>query len=415
MRQTLCGLVFLVLALAALPSGGQEWTRFRGPNGTGISAATSLPAQWTEADYRWRVELPGVGHSSPVLWGEKIFVMSADPEDATRYVLCYSANDGSLLWQREFPSSPHHLHARNTFASGTPAVDAQHVYVAWSTPEKVTLRALDHQGRQVWGLNLATWISEHGFGTSPMLFEDLVILSNSQQGVDLDPGQEAGASFMMAFDTQTGQLRWHTPRTSSSESYSTPAIYQPEGGEPQLISTSTSEGVFSLDPRTGQENWQLPECFRRRVVSSPLVTQHLIFGSNGSGGGGNYLVAVRPEPTPEIAYTIKTNAPYVPCALAYGDLLFLFFDRGIVSCVDLETGEPHWRERLSDGFSGSPVFGDGKIYCISDDGTVLVIAADREFQLLGQNPLGEPTRSTPAIAGNRLYFRTLSHLMAIGP
>jgi outer membrane protein assembly factor BamB len=407
---------FLVLAWAlALPSGGQEWTRFRGPNGSGVSAATSLPARWTEADYRWRVELPGEGHSSPVLWGEKIFLISADPQNATRYVLCYSASDGSLLWRRDFPSSSHHLHPRNTFASGTPAVDADRVYVAWSTPDKVSFMALDHGGRDVWNLDLGTWTSQHGFGTSPMLFEDLVILSDNQQAQELDPGQQPGQSYMLAVEARTGQVRWRTPRTSTRVSYSTPSIYQPDGGEPQLICASTAEGIYSLNPRTGRENWQVPECFRMRVVSSPLVTDQLIFGSNGSGGGGNYVVAVRPGTTPEIAYTVKANAPYVPCALAHGDLLFLFFDRGVVSCVDLQTGEPHWRERLAEGFSGSPVLGDGKVYCISDSGIVFVIAADRQFQLLGQNPLGEPSRSTPAIAGNRLYFRTLSHLIAVGP
>jgi outer membrane protein assembly factor BamB len=391
----------------------QEWTRFRGPNGTGLSLAQSLPASWGEADYRWRIELPGQGHSSPVLWGDRIFLMSADSQNATRYLLCYSATDGSLLWRRDYPSAPHHLHLRNTFASGTPAVDSQRVYWAWATPDSITFLALDHQGRDVWSLDLGTWTSQHGFGTSPMLFEDLVILSNNQQAEELDPGQQPGDSYILAVEARTGIERWRAPRTSIRVCYSTPAIFRPDGQPAQLICTSTAEGVYSLDPRTGQENWRVSDVLRMRVVSSPLVTERLIFGSTGSGGGGNYLVAVRADSKPEKAYEIRTNAPYVPCALAKDDLLFLFNDRGVVSCADLETGEVHWRERLSDGFSGSPVYGDGKVYSIADDGTVVVIAADRQFQLLGTNPLGEPTRSTPAIAGNRLYFRTLSHLISV--
>jgi outer membrane protein assembly factor BamB len=405
---------FVLLTLFSVVASGQEWTRFRGPNGTGLSQARSLPAVWTQADYDWRVKLPGEGHSSPVLWGDKIFLMSADPQNATRYLLCYSATDGVLLWQRVYPSSPHHLHQRNTFASGTAAVDAERVYVAWSTPESVAFLALDHEGREVWSLDLGTWTSQHGFGLSPMLFEDLVILSNNQQAQELDPGQKPGDSYMLAVDARTGAERWRTPRTSTRVCYSTPCIYQPAGQPPQLICTSTAEGVFSLDPRTGKENWRVPDCFRMRVVSSPLVTERLIFGSNGSGGGGNYLVAVRPGADPAKAYEIRNNAPYVPCALAKDGLLFLFNDRGMVSCADVETGEIHWRERLSDGFSGSPVYGDGKVFCIADDGTVFVIAADREFKLLGSNPLGEPTRSTPAIASDRLFFRTLSHLTSVG-
>ena len=407
--------VCLVLSsLFALAASGQEWSRFRGPNGTGLSQARPLPASWSEADYNWRVALPGGGHSSPVLWGEKIFLMSADPNNATRHLLCYSASDGAQLWRRDYPSTPHPLHLRNTFASGTAAVDSERVYWAWSTPDKVTFLALDHQGRDVWSLDLGTWTSQHGFGLSPMLFEDLVILSNNQQAEELDSGQKPGESYLLAVEARTGVERWRTPRTSVRVCYSTPCIFQPEGQPAQLICTSTAEGIYSLNPRTGEENWRVPDVLRMRVVSSPLVTDRLIFGSTGSGGGGNYLVAVRPGDPPAKAYEIRNNAPYVPCALAQGDLLFLFNDRGVASCADVETGEIHWRERLSDGFSGSPVYGDGKVYTIADDGTVLVLAADREFKLLGENPLGEPTRSTPAIAGNRLYFRTLSHLTSVG-
>jgi outer membrane protein assembly factor BamB len=396
------------------PVHAQEWTRFRGPNGAGRSEAKSLPAVWTAADYHWKVELPGRGHSSPVLWGDRLFVLNADPENATRFVLCYSATGGQLLWRRDYASEPHHLHDRNTYASSTPAVDAQRVYVAWSTPKKITFLALDHQGQEVWNLDLGPWTSQHGFGTSPMLFEDLVILSNNQQAEELDAGQTPGESYLIAVEARTGKERWRTPRVSIRVCYSTPCIYQGPDGLPELVCTSTAEGVYSLDPRTGREKWRRADAFAMRVVSSPLVAEGLIFGSTGSGGGGNTLVAVRPYPRPEIVYTVKKTAPYVPCAVAQDGLLFLFYDRGIASCLDLATGAVHWQERLGDGFSGSPVIADGKVYCIADNGTVYVLAAAAQYQLLGQNPLGEPTRSTPAIAGGRLYFRTLSHLFSVG-
>jgi outer membrane protein assembly factor BamB len=181
-----------------------------------------------------------------------------------------------------------------------------------------------------------------------------------------------------------------------------------------LICTSKSDGVFSLDPRTGRENWKSPGTLNLRVVSSPLIAEGLIFGAVGSGGGGNYLTAVRPGSTPQAVYTIKNNAPYVPTSVANDGLMFLFNDKGIVSCAEVRTGEIHWRERVSRGFSGSPVIADGKVFVIDDDGTVFVLAAAKQFQLLGSNPLGEPSRSTPAIAGGRLYFRTLSHLISVG-
>jgi outer membrane protein assembly factor BamB len=172
-------LVLALLAFVPALAGAQEWTRFRGPNGTGVSEATTIPASWTDSDYNWKVKLPGIGHSSPVLWGDKIFLLSADPEKANRFVLCVSAADGKLLWNREYPGEPHHLHVRSSYASCTPAVDAKHVYVAWSDPEHTLLRALDHSGNEVWHVDLGPWVSQHGFGTSPIVYEDLVILGRA--------------------------------------------------------------------------------------------------------------------------------------------------------------------------------------------------------------------------------------------
>lgn len=395
-------------------AAAEEWTRFRGPNGTGVGTAASLPARWTDADYNWKVTLPGAGHGSPVLWGDKLFLLSADPQTATRYVLCYAAADGRLLWRREFPSQPHRLNERNTYASSTPAVDAARVYVAWTDPAHVMLRALDHAGQDVWQADLGPDVSEHGFGTSPILFEDLVILSNCQQEEQLEPGQTPGQSFMVALTAASGELRWRTPRKSGRVCYSTPCIYQPAGGAPELICTNTHDGLYSLDPRTGRENWKVAEAFAARVVSSPVIVGGFIFGSTGSGGGGACATVVRPGSGAAVVYRIKNAAPYVATMVGQDDMLFLFADKGIVSCVDPQTGEPSWRERVGGAFFGSPIIADGKLYCISDDGVVHVLAASQQFQLLGQNPLGEPSRATPAVAGGRLYFRTQSHLFSLG-
>jgi outer membrane protein assembly factor BamB len=407
-------LILGLFCLAGELAWAQDWTRFRGPNGSGLGQATGLPGQWTDADYNWKAKLPGEGHSSPVLWGDKIFLLSADPQSTTRYVLCLSAKDGRTLWRRDFPFQTHTLHQRNTFASSTPTVDAQRVYVAWSEPAQVSLRALDHAGHDVWQADLGKDVSEHGFGTSPILFEDLVILSNSQQETELEADQKPGQSYMMAFEAQTGRERWRTPRVSVRVCYSTPLVYQPPGGAPELICTNTGDGLYSLDPRTGRENWKAARAFSMRVVSSPVCAGGLMFGSTGSGGGGNYVSAVRPGRDAQVAYTIKNAAPYVPVMVSQHDMLFLFNDKGLVSCVDPATGREYWRERVGQPFSGSPVIADGKVYCISDEGTVFVLAAAKEFRLLGQNPLGEPTRATPAVAGGRIYFRTRSQLFSLG-
>ena len=197
------GLVFFaLLASPCAIADAQEWTRFRGPNGTGISDATTIPATWTDDDYHWKIDLPGIGHASPVIWGNKIFLLSADPETVTRTVLCLDAADGHTIWSRSYPSSKHVKHQLNSFASATPAVDAERVYVAWSTPDEYTFVAFDHDGNEQWKLNLGPYISQHSCGTSPIVYEDLVILGNDQDG----------DSSLVAVERTTGSIRWRVPR-----------------------------------------------------------------------------------------------------------------------------------------------------------------------------------------------------------
>ncbi|MBS0203773.1 MAG: PQQ-binding-like beta-propeller repeat protein [Planctomycetes bacterium] len=392
-----------------MSASAQEWTRFRGPNGTGESEAKSIPAAWTDKDFNFKVSVPGIGHSSPVLWGDRIFLLSADPQTATRYALCYDVN-GKKLWEKSFPSQMFRIHAQSSFASSTPTVDESHVYFAWAAPDAITLIAMTHDGETVWTRDLGTWSSQHGFGTSPILYKDLVILSNSQEVKD---GPEPACS-MVAVDKKTGEDRWKTARHSVNTSYSVPAIFQPRGSDPELVCTNTGDGLFALDPLTGKPLWS-NAFFDKRTVSSPLVKGDMIFGSTGSGGGGNYLVAAQSDGRePKLAYKISAAAPYVPTTVARGDLLFLMSDGGVATCIDLHSGKVHWTERIGGKYSSSLVRAGDKIYCPSMDGEVVVFAADKVFKELGRSSLGEETRSTPAIADGRMYLRTYSHLISIG-
>jgi outer membrane protein assembly factor BamB len=394
----------------------QEWTRFRGPNGSGESETSTIPAAWTEKDLNWKVELPGIGHSSPVLWGEKIFVLSADPKTATRFVQCLNAADGSEIWRREYPGVAHHLHANSSYASATPAVDAERLYVAWSDPEFTRLMALDHAGNEKWVLNLGPWVSQHGFGSSPMLYEDLVVVNCSQedsQGTDPRKPQE---SFIVAVKKESGKIRWRTERKIQSASYSVPCVRKNEQGQDELVCCTQAEGIFALDPKTGKENWSVPSAFTMRTVASPLLVGDLIFGSTGKGAGGHYVVAVRPGASPAVEYEIRRDAPYVPTSVAHGELVFLFEDRqGHVSCLHAPTGNIVWSTpRVAAAFFGSPVRAGDKLFCIDTAGTVICLAADDEFKELGRTPLGELSRSTPAIAGGRMYLRTVGQLISVG-
>lgn len=396
----------------------QEWTRFRGPNGTGISRASGIPTKWSDHHQQWKAKVPGLGHSSPVIWGNKVFLLSADPEDATRYVLCYDATNGKQLWKQDYASTVHHLHLRSSFASCTPAVDSERVYVAWSTPNQTLLKAFDHAGEEAWTVDLGRWVSQHGFGTSPIVYEDMVILHNSQQADQLDDGEAPGESFMLAFDRATGQERWRTPLVSKNVCYSVPFIHQAGDGRPELVCTSTGNGVFSLDPRTGKENWSI-DVFKMRTVGSPIFAGGHIFGSTGSGRySGNYIVAVKPGPNPELAYELKNSggfkAPYVPSLIQKNDHVFLLYDRGFASCINAKTGEIRWFERTGADYSGSPIMIDDRIFSIDEDGVVWVMAANAsKYELLAKNELGEPSRATPAVSGNKMFLRTESHLICI--
>ena len=405
---------FLCVTWAAT---AQEWTRFRGPNGQGQSeAGATIPVEWTDKDYNWKVELPGVGHSSPVVWGDKVFVTSADPQTAARHVSCLRAKDGEKLWQRDFPAKTYHLHTQNSYASSTPALDKDHIYLAWASDQEFILQALDHSGETVWEKNLGPYISQHGFGTSPIVVDDEVIITNDQEGE---------TRFLLAVDSKTGEERWKIPRkfadNRQNASYATPCVLETPLGK-ELIVCSWAHGITSHDLKTGAELWSAP-VLKARPVGSPVLADGLILVNQGDGaegkGGSNAVMAIKPGNREgrlaELAYTIpKASAPYVTTMCMAGDLAFLWGDGGIVTCIDAPTGKTHWRQRIGGVFYSSPIRIGDRIYCISLDGDVVVIAASPEYKLLARNSLGEGTCATPAIADGKMYLRTASHLMSLG-
>ena len=406
----------LVVSFASI-SAAQEWTRFRGPNGQGISSETDLPIKWSESDYNWKVELPGVGHSSPVIWGDKVFITCGDQKTGRGVLIAVRVSDGRQLWRQEYVMSAYRMNVLNSYATATPAVDADHVYTLWPAPDKIVLAATDHEGGEVWRRTFGGHCSQHGSGTSPIVVGDVVVFTCEHE----DSTKKDAKSFWMAVDRMTGQTRWELPRqTGPKTSYSTPCVYSPAGGMVQLVFESQRHGMTGVDPRTGRVLWEVESAFPSRVVSSPVIAGGLLIGSCGDGASGKCLVAIRPgaevESTmPEERYKIEDGAPYVPTSAAVGGLLFTFHDRGYVSCLRSETGEQLWREKPAKKFFGSPVWADGKLYCITPDGDVLVIKAAETYELMATNPLGEKSHATPAIADGKMYLRTYSHLISIGP
>jgi len=423
------GLPVWVLTLAVAfgaNAGESNWPRFRGPNGEGISDATTIPAQWTEKDYNWTVKVPGIGHSSPVVWGKRIFLTSGDRTTATRMVLCLDTADGHKVWQRDFASKPFRQTNDNSYMSATPAADADGLVVTWSTPEEVVLLALDAEGRDVWRRNLGLYVGGHGTGTSPILVEGLVVLSNDQEDPKLIPSMygpnptiAAGKSFLIAVDRKTGEDRWRVERRTKLSAYSTPCVSNSVDGRPELIFPSTAHGITAVDAATGKVNWEMPGLFSDRCVGSPVVAPGLVIAGFGNGSAGTRWVGVRPGSRekgiePKLAFDLKRPVPLVPTPLVKDGRLFLWGDEGIVACLNAATGESIWRERLGASFYGSPVWVGGRLYCISKNGEVFVIAASDKFELLARVPLGEPGFATPAVADGVMYLRTRSQLFSLG-
>jgi outer membrane protein assembly factor BamB len=301
------------------------------------------------------------------------------------------------------------MHGFNSYASASPAVDQDHVYLVFTTPQQYTVRALDlEKGREVWQRALGPFVAQHGSGASPILYDGMLICT-----ADKDED-----SFVIALDRLTGETRWKVDRRSEKAAYSTPCIYRPEGGQPQLILTSLAHGFTALEPASGQTVWELP-IMKYRCVGSPVIAAGLIFATGGEGGIGRQMFAVRPGVPEkgieaEVAYEVKGSLPYVCTPVAYGDLLFSWFDKGVVTCLDAPTGKVHWQERVGGDFFGSPVRVADRIYCISRKGEMVVLAAADQFKLLGRIDLGADSHSTPVVADGVMYLRTVSHLMAIG-
>jgi outer membrane protein assembly factor BamB len=367
----------------------------------------------TPADHLWRVELPGVGHSSPVLWGEKLFITSAEDDEGKRHLHCLDGKTGKTLWSRDYAFRSYDKHQFNTAASSTPTVDADRVYAAWPTPEAYLVIAVDHSGNELWRRDLGKLATAWGGAASPVVVGGVVMLGVYQE-------EEGPEGFLIGLDKRTGAIRWKVPRQSNgSSAYSSPLVYQPPGGKAEAIFTSTAHGMTSVDPETGAVNWEAPGLFTLRCVASPVLAGDLIFATAGSGGGSREAVAVRPgaapsQTKPKLQYRLARGPSYVPTPIAWGDRIYAWGDNGIVTCLKAGTGEPVWNERVGGDFFGSPVCVAGRLYAVNTKGELVVVAAADQFKLLGRSDLGEVSHATPAVANGRMYLRTLSHVICIG-
>lgn len=397
-------------AITSATATAQEWTRFRGPNGSGVAVAPNLPVTFSEKDYNWDVELPGSGHSSPVIWKDRIFLTATPKGQTERVIVCLSTKDGKMLWQQTYAGAEFRQHADNSYASMSPAVDAEHVYFWWGSPEGSALVALDQKdGREVWRRDLGPFVSQHGPGASPIIAGDQVLLNFDQ---------DQPTSFLLAVDAKTGKERWKYEHAGTASSSSTPCLYENPAGWTEAILISRTVGMTAINVATGKPTWELAGLLPKRCVASPIVTPDgLIIGQCGEGQAESFVYAVQPggrDTPPRKVYEVVRTGGYVPSPLAVGGLLFLWKENGLVTCLRAATKEQIWSERVEGPFYGSPIAVSGRLYNITRRGDLVVLAGGESFEQLARIPLGEGSFATPAVSDGRMYLRTFTRLISVG-
>lgn len=409
-----------LLALTSLATA-QDWPEFRGPDKQGNSAATGLPTVWNPGlnkNVVWKAELPGIGWSSPVMVGDKIYLTTAVPVggeekavvDRSLRALCVSATDGKVVWDKEvFPqtaSTAPNIHKKNSHASPTPVFDAEKLYVHFGHQGTACLNAAD--GSLVWSTRELAYEPVHGNGGSPVIEGDLLIYN-------ADAAKEPA---VIALDKNTGKQRWKFSRVSDAKrkfSFSTPLVIE-VNGKRQLI-TPGSGVVNALDPATGAEIWKARYDQGYSVVPRPVYAHGMVFIATGYDKPT--VIAVKVDGTGDVtdthvAWKLEKYAPHNPSMVVVGDELYLVADNGILSCLDAKTGTAHYQERCTGPISASILHADGKLYLQDEKGLGVVVKPGKSFTVLASNDLAERSLASYAVAGDDLLIRTEKSLWRIG-
>ncbi len=402
----------------------ENWPNWRGPSGDGISTEKGIPTTWSATEnIDWKVEIPGNGHSSPIVWGNKVFLTSSLNKKNKRILLCLDRHSGQTIWQRDVVQSPPEtIHQLNSRASGTPATDGRQIYTAFMraegdrviapnvgserliTPGKIIVAAYDLDGVQKWKTNVGDFISAHGFNTCPVLFEDLVIIN----------GDHDGDAYLVALNRQSGKERWRTRRENKTRSYATPIIRE-IGGRTQMI-LSGSLCVASYNPHNGKRHW-IVDGPTEQFVASMVYNGEYVFVT--AGYPERHILAIRPDGSgnvtdTHVAWRTNRGAAYVPSPIFEGPYLLVVADSGIASCFNAKTGKRHWMERLPGGHSPSTVSADGLVYFTSDRGVTTIVRPGKMFNIIARNELEEQISASPAISQGQIFLRTHQHLYCIG-
>lgn len=426
----------LIFNPGANASADPSWPQWRGPSGQGVSTEKNLPSEWTATkNIKWKTAIPGRAHSSPIVWGNRVFVTTAiegeevpgakavkhmmgdkeflhpDSIGANRKhlfkVISLDRESGKIVWeQTAFEGTPYDdRHRKSSYAASTPTTDGRHVYAFFGSEG---LYAYDMKGKLVWKADLGKLGTVGmGTGTSPILYEDLVIVQCDEENGD--------ASFIVGVDRKTGRQVWKTTR-KIQVSWSTPLLVR-TSKRAELV-TSGTEFVVSYDPKTGKELWR-HKGVSSNAIPSPVASGDLVFIS--AGFPEKIAMAITLGGTGDLGETVvwkhSKGTAYVPSPILYGDYLYLTSDRGILTCLDAKTGEVKYeggRVPVPASFTASPIAFDGKILLTSEDGDTFVIKAGPKHEVLGTNSVGEPVYASPAVADGNIFIRGERNLYCIG-
>lgn len=399
--------LLFVLILFSLNSGSQNWPGWRGPNGDGTSTETGLPQVWDSVtNVIWKTPVPGVGHSSPIIWDNHLFTLTAFPETGEKLLLCYDVITGRQIWQKTVvKSTPEAKHQDNSLASGTPVTNGKMVFVSFLDGEDVVVAAYDFQGTQHWISRPGTFESPHGYSCSPILYKDMVIIN----------GNSKGDSFLAALNQNDGKIRWKIPHPNLAHSFSTPLIRE-ISGKVQMFFGGNKE-IASYDPETGKKYWFVngpSEDF----CSTPVYNKKNNLVLISSAWPQRHLLAVNPTGSGDVTRSHVTwqttkGAVYVPSPVATDDWLFTTMTNGNVHCIDIKTGNTLWTENLGKQYA-SPVLAGGLVYMPNDEGIITVIKPGPTYEPVSKNHLGERMNASPAISHGKIFLRGEKHLYCIG-
>jgi outer membrane protein assembly factor BamB len=385
----------------------QNWPGFRGPYGDGTSPETNLPVKWDSVtNVLWKVRVPGTGYSSPIVWKDRLFTVTALIETREKVLLCYDSNNGKLLWQKTMlKNSFENKHDHNSYASGTPVTDGNLVYVSYLNGKDVVVAAYDFNGKQVWIQRPGTFYSPHGYSCSPVLYEDKVIIN----------GDSHGDSFVAALSKTDGHLIWKVKHENPAHSFSTP-IFRKMAGKMQMIFCGNKE-ISSYNPTDGSRYWFVKGP-SEDFCSSPVYNEKSGLVLVSSAWPMRNLVAIKPDGKGDVTDThviweSRKGAFYVPSPVVTDDYLFSTMTTGQVHCIEVATGKVLWVENLGAQYA-SPVLADGLVYMPNDAGVITVIKPGPIFEPVSKNPMGEKMNASAAISNGRIYIRGYKHLFCIG-